>query len=281
MAKQKGERRIPKSGKGRLSFERGGKHAMDVQETLANELADQLAEKAVQVQETLAELADHQQIAERLEKEDRALITYLQQRYLDRKHIDHLVATLRIFRLRRALARLEAAEEGMRLVNELLTPDPLMSQLLGLIEQGQHATLTTDEIAGKPRLLDEQIARTKQHLQAIQSSLSISNGWIESSSPRRRHTREPARLYLRALRNRVKKNIPIPEDIRKGISPELAAAYEHGDDVPAHLQAEAYSIEHLGPYFFFRWREEDGHTYSICLSDITVQMPERFRQGRG
>jgi len=276
--KPQGERRIPKSGEGRLRFTRGDAHSLDVQMDEAQRLAALLTETAAPLTPLLAELEQHQQIGVRLAEEDQMLTEFLTARYKDRKHIDHIVATLRIFRIRRAQARLEAAQEALRLAGELLTPDPLVGQLVDLLQQLEpDASLNREELTGSPRLIDEQIEQTKAHLKAIQAALSRSNGWIEQQFVKRKHYRDAAVAYLRAL-GKQKRNTTIPEDVRKGVSRELAEVLRKGDKIPPELEEEAFYEEHLGPYFFFRWRE-DGHVYSICLSDITVEMPERFRVG--
>lgn len=269
--KPKGERRIPKSGEGRLRFVQGAKHALDIQMNEAENLSQRLAEEAKSILPTLAGLADFQQIAKRLADEDQELTAFLTARYSDRKHLDHIVATLRIFRLRRGLARLAAAKEALRLAGELLAPDPLVGQFVDLLSQEKPAdNLSREELTGSPRLLDKQLEQTKARLHAIQAALAGGNGWIEQQYVKKKRLTEAASMCALAFAD----GKPIPEGVQ--ISQELAAALRQGGEIPAHLYAEAYQERYLGPYLFYRWRE-DGHLYSICLSDVTVKMPERFR----
>src|SRR5713226_5477041 len=95
--KNLGERRIPLSGEGRLKFQQGGAHALDAQIDEAQRILAELADQAAQIPAMLSELAGHQQIAERLADEDLEFSTWLHARYRERKHQDHIVATLRIF----------------------------------------------------------------------------------------------------------------------------------------------------------------------------------------
>jgi hypothetical protein len=60
-------------------------------------------------------LEEFQQVPARLAKEDEALAAFLGEHYSDRKHVDHIRATLMIFRRKRALARLQAAESALLL----------------------------------------------------------------------------------------------------------------------------------------------------------------------
>ena len=120
--KHKPKRRIPESGEGRLRFQQGDPHALDVQLDEARNVNAQLGNTAAQLPELLTALEEFQQVPARLAAEDEALATFLGEYYSDRKHVDHIRATLMIFRRKRALARLQAAESALRLAQELLAP---------------------------------------------------------------------------------------------------------------------------------------------------------------
>lgn len=272
--KAKGERRIPVSVEGRLAFVQGNEHAMDVQIGLAHDLARQIADQAAQISPALAELAQFSEIGERLAHEDAELTTYLQARYADRKHVDHIVATLRIFRQRRALARLAAAQEALRLASELLAPDPIPGQLRELLEA--QTDPGTEAIAGSPKLLDGQLDQAKTHFQAIQAALSVGNGWIEHQVARRERVRPNVMAFVRALNDWQHRKIQMPEEIRASVSPELAFILLRRMEIPKHLEDQVFHKVEVGRYLFYRWKEA-GHAYAICLSDVSVEMPESFR----
>ncbi len=104
----------------------------------------------------------------RLAAEDEALAAFLGEHYSDRKHVDHIRATLMIFRRKRALARLQAAESALRLAQKLLAPDPLIPRLVELLQAGlgpvARAEIDREQLTGSPRLLDEQITQVKDRL---------------------------------------------------------------------------------------------------------------------
>ena len=131
--KRKTQRRIPESGEGRLRFQQGDPHALDVQLDEARNANAQLGVTAAQLPELLAALEEFQQVPTRLAAEDEALAAFLGEHYSDRKHVDHIRATLMIFRRKRALARLQAAESALRLAQKLLAPDPLIPRLVELL----------------------------------------------------------------------------------------------------------------------------------------------------
>jgi len=181
--KHKPKRRIPESGEGRLRFQQGDPHALDVQLDEARRVGEHLTVAAAHLPERLAALEEFQQVPERLAAEDDALATFLGEHYSGRKHVDHIQATLMIFRRKRALARLQAAESALRLAQELLAPDPLIPRLVELLQAGPGpvalAEIDREQLTGSPRLLDEQITLVKDRLREIQATLGQGNGWID------------------------------------------------------------------------------------------------------
>jgi hypothetical protein len=183
MEEAKKERRIPKSGEGRLRYQRGDPHALNVQTKEARRVAEQLSDAAQQVPELLAGLQEHQQVPERLVAEDEALAVFLLGHYAKRKHVDHIQETLLIFRRKRALARIQAAQVALALAQELLAPDPLIPDLIALLQAGSgpmfQAEVDRERLTGSPRLLDTQLVEVKERLHIIQAALTQGNGWIE------------------------------------------------------------------------------------------------------
>jgi hypothetical protein len=96
-----GKRRIPASSVGRLRFQQGDPHALDVQLDEARNVNEQLAATAAQLSELLAALGEFQQLPVRLAEEDEALARFLSEHYSDRKHVDHIRATLLILGYRK------------------------------------------------------------------------------------------------------------------------------------------------------------------------------------
>lgn len=281
--KPKAERRIEPSGEGRLSFERGDYHTLDVQLGEARTIGKELTTAAAQLPELLAQLVEYQQAPMRLAEEDEDLATFLGEHYADRKHVDHIQATLMIFRRKRTLARVQAAEAALRLAQELLAPDPLIPRLMDLLQAGSGPTTRADipreQLTGSPRLLDEQLDQVKTHLHEIQAALAQGNGWIEMQYVKRERVRLEVVKYVIALNKQRDDGTPVPEELEREMSPELATVIKQRREIPEHLEPEVYVTYSYGPYPFFRWREGKGPIYAISLADVTVEMPERFRMG--
>ena len=284
MEESEKKRRIPKSGEGRLRYQRGGPHALNVQTKEARRVAGQLAEAAQQVPDLLAGLQAYQQVPERLAAEDEALATFLIEHYADRKHVDHIQETLLIFRRKRALARIQAAQAAIALAQELLAPDPLIPDLIALLQAGSSPTIQAEvdreRLTGSPRLLDTQLVQVKDRLHTIQTALTQGNGWIEWQYVRRERVRPIVVRYVLALNRQRKDETPVPAELEREINPELAEIIQARANIPKHLEPLVYETISYGPYPFFRWREEGrGPIYAISLADVSVEMPERFRMG--
>jgi hypothetical protein len=281
--KRKIKRRIPESGEGRLRFQQGDPHALDVQLDEARNVNAQLVTTAAQLPELLTVLEEFQQMPTRLAAEDEALTTFLGEHYSDRKHVDHIRATLMIFRRKRALARLQAAESALRLAEELLAPDPLIPRLVELLQAGSgpvaRAEIDREQLTGSPRLLDEQLNQVKAHLCEIQAALGQGNGWIDIQYVRRERVRPIVVQYVIALNQQRDDGTPVPVELEREIDPELATVIQARKEIPEHLEPQVYETVSYGPYPFFRWREGKGPIYAISLADTSVEMPERFKMG--
>jgi len=279
----KAGRRIPPSGEGRLRFQQGDVHALDVQLDEARNVKEQLDTTAAQLPDLLASLEQFQQTPARLAEEDDALATFLGEHYSDRKHVEHIQATLMIFRRKRALARLLAAESALRLALELLAPDPLIPHLVELLQAGSgpvaHAEIDREQLTGSPRRLDEQLTHVKVRLREIQAAFSQSNGWIDIQYVRRERVRPIAVQYITALNKQREDGTPVPVELEREIDPELAAVIQARKEIPERLAPLVYETVSYGPYPFFRWREGKGPIYAVSLADTSVEVPERFKMG--
>src|SRR6266566_8853855 len=271
------QRRIPASGEGRLRFQQGDPHALDVQLDEARNVNAQLGNTAAQLPELLTALEEFHQVPARLAAEDEALATFLGEHYSDRKHVEHIRATLMIFRRKRALARLQAAESALRLAQELFAPDPLIPRLVELLQAGPgpvaRAEIDREQLTGSPRLLDEQINQVKDRLREIQAALGQGNGWIDIQYVRRERVRPIVVQYIIALNKQRDDGTPVPVELEHEIEPELAAVIQARKEIPEHLESQVYETVSYGPYPFFRWREGKGPIYAVSLADTSIEMP--------
>jgi hypothetical protein len=175
------ERRIERSTQGRISFRPGGKHPLDVQVKEARLVKEHLAEQLERFVEMLHALAPLEEIADRFEAEDEALHHYLAEHYQDYFHVDHLTATFLWLRRRRAIARLQAAQAALNLVQELLAPDSFVDGLLEMLRErnAEDVEVERDQLTGNAQATREQLAQYDAQLQAIRAAISRGNGWIE------------------------------------------------------------------------------------------------------
>lgn len=221
--KPKAERRIKPSGEGRLIFKQGDSHPLDVQFGEACAIGKELTATAAQLPELLAEMEEFQQVPARLAAEDEDLSTFLGEHYSDRKQVDHIQATLMIFRRKRALARIQAAAAALQLAQELLTSDPLIPRLIDLLQAGSGPTARAEvdraELAGSPRLLDKQLGQTKAHLHEIQAALTQSSGWIDVQYVKRERVKQEIVKYVLALNKQREDGTPVSEEIEREIDP--------------------------------------------------------------
>jgi hypothetical protein len=208
-------------------------------------------------------------VPERLEAEDETLATFLLEHYADRKHVDHIQETLLIFRRNRALARIQVAQVALSLAQELLAPDPLIPELIALLEAGSAPTIQAEvnreQLTGLPRLLDTQLAQVKERLHEIQVALSRGNGWIELQYVRRERVRSIVVRYVLALNQQREDGSPVPAALEPGSwSPELAAVIRARQEIPEHLEPLVYESITYGPYPFFSLARREQRA---CLRD--------------
>lgn len=281
--KPKAERRIKPSGEGRLIFKQGDSHTLDAQFGEARAIGKELTAAAAQLPELLAALEEFQQVPARLAAEDEDLSTFLGEHYSDRKHVDHIQATLMIFRRKRALARVQAAVAALQLAQELLAPDPLIPRLVDLLQAGPGAAARAEvdraELVGSPRLLDEQLDQAKIHLHEIQAALARSSGWIDVQYVKRERVKQEIIKYVLALNKEREDGTPVPEEVVREIDPVLANIIKQRREIPEELEPLVYETFSYGPYPFFRWREGKGPIYAISLADVTVEPPAWLRMG--
>ncbi len=269
------ERRIPISKEGRISFRPGKKHALDVQIKEARRAEEQMVELLEQFAEMLRALAPLDGLADRFEAEDEALRSYLAAHFQDYLHVDHLEATFLWLRRRRAMARLQAAQAALSLVQELLAPDPLVDELLNLLRERNPEEVDVDrgQLTGNAQAAREQLAQFETRLQEIRAAITRGNGWIERYFIRKSGWRPAVIELAYAFWHERKSGVPVPAELLAQVHPEIAECLRNNTAIPLRLKEEATQETSYGPYYKYRWREGDSPIYTISLGRLS-ERPE-------
>jgi hypothetical protein len=269
------ERRIKPSGEGRISFRPGRKHPLDVQFEEARRAKEQLAEQLERFAELLHGLAPLEEIADRFEAEDEALRHYLAEHYQDYFHVDHLTATFLWLRRRRAIARLQAAQAALSLVQELLAPDSFVDDLLEMLRERnpEDVEVDQDQLTGNAQATREQLAQYDAQLQAIRAAISRGNGWIEQFYVHKAGWKPEVIKLAYAFWQERKQGTPVPPEVQALVHPEIAECLRDRKPIPIRLKDEATQERSYGPYFKYRWREGTSPIYTISLGRIS-ERPE-------
>ena len=269
------ERRIERSGEGRISFRPGEKHPLDVQFKEARRAKEQLAEQLERFTEMLHALAPLEEIADRFEADDEALRHYLAEHYQDYFHVEHLTATFLWLRRRRAIARLQAAQAALDLVQELLAPDPFVDDLLEMVRERSPEEVEVDRahVTGNAQVVREQLTHYDVQLQVIRAALTRGNGWIEQFYIHKSGWRPEVVKLAYAFWQERKHGVPVPSEVLASVHPEIAACLREQKPIPLRLKEEATTETDYGPYFKYRWREGNSPIYTISLGRIS-ERPE-------
>ncbi len=269
------EHRIEPSGQGRISFRPGGKHPLDVQFKEARLAKEQLAEQLERFTELLHALAPLEEIAGRFEAEDEALRHYLAEHYQDYFHVDHIEATFLWLRRRRAIARLQAAQAALNLVQELLAPDPFVDDLLEMVRERSPEEVEADrgQLTGNAQGVREQLARFDARLQEIRAAITRGNGWIEQFYVHKPGWKPEILKLAYAFWQERKTGAPVPPEAFASVHPEIAECLRERKPIPLRLKEEATQEMSYGPYFKYRWREGNSPIYTISLGRVS-ERPE-------
>lgn len=269
------ERRIEPSGEGRISFRPGEKHPLDVQFEEARRAKAQLAEQLERFAEMLHALAPLEEVADRFEAEDEALRHYLAEHYQDYFHVDHIEATFLWLRRRRAIARLQAAQTALSLVQELLAPDPFVDELLDMMRERSPEEVEADrgQLTGNAQAVREQLVQFDARLQEIRAAITRGNGWIEQFYVHKPGWKPEIIKLAHAFWQERKQGIPVPSEILAQVHPEIAECLRERKPIPLRLKEEATQEMSYGPYFKYRWREGNSPIYTISLGRIS-ERPE-------
>ncbi len=136
------ERRIEIVKDGRMSFQPGTEHQMDVQFKEARQLREAIATELANVQALMVELSELDDPGAAIRREEEEVTNLLWALYGRRKHREHVVATFLVTRRRRQLQRLRAASAALAQARDFLTADAsMLPRLQQTIAQAQHLTL--------------------------------------------------------------------------------------------------------------------------------------------
>lgn len=270
------ERRIERSTQGRISFRPGGKHPLDVQVMEARLAKEQLAEQLERFTELLHPLAPLEKVADRFEAEDEALRQYLVERYQDYFHVDHIEATFLWLHRRRAIARLQAAQAALDLVQELLAPDTFVDDLLETLREHtpEDAEVDRAHVTGNAQVVREQLAHYDAQLQAIRAAITRGNGWIERFYVHKAGWKPEIIKLAYAFWQERKTGTPVSPELLAQVHPEIAACLRERKPIPLRLKEEATTETDYGPYYKYRWREGNSPIYTISLGRLSERTEE-------
>jgi hypothetical protein len=271
----KPERRIQPSGRGRISFRPGKEHPLDVQIEEASRAKEQLDEQLTHFAEALHSLAPLEAISSRIAAEDQALRHFLAEHYSDYFHQDHLEATFLLLRRRRILARLQAAQAALNLVQELLAPDPFVDDLLGMARERDPEDVEVDRahVTGDAQAVRERLAHYDTQLQGIRAAISRGNGWIERFYVRKSGFKPEILKLAYAFWKEREQGTPVPPEVLAKVHPEIADCLRERKPIPLRLKEEATTEMDYGPYYKYRWREGNSPIYTISLGRLS-ERPE-------
>jgi hypothetical protein len=269
------ERRIRPSREGRIRFRPGEGHPLDVQFDEARNALTQLDVQLDQFVRTLRDLASLEDIATRIAAEDQALRHFLAEHYRDFLHVDHIEATFLLLRRRRILARLQAAQTALNLVQELLAPDPFVGDLLEMLRERDPEDVEVDRahVTGNAQSVREQLAHYDTQLQGIRASISRGNGWIERFYVRKSGFKPEILKLAYAFWKEREQGMPVPPDVLAKVHPEIAECLRERKPIPLRLKEEATTEMDYGPYYKYRWREGNSPIYTISLGRLS-ERPE-------
>jgi hypothetical protein len=264
-------RRIPISKQGRIHFRPGGHHSLDVQFKEARFVKEHLAEQLERFVGMLHGLAPLAEVAKRIEAEDEALRHYLAEHYQDYFHVEHLTATFLWLRRRRAIARLQAAQAALSLVQELLTPDSFVDDLLEMLCERAPEDVEVDRahVIGNAQVVRELFTHYDAQLQAIRAALTRGNGWIERFYIRKATWKPEVVKLAYAFWQERKQGTPVSPEALAKVHPEIAECLRNRKPIPLRLKDEATQEMPYGPYFKYRWREGASPIYTISLGRIS------------
>jgi hypothetical protein len=120
------ERRIKPVVEGRMSFQPGNEHQMDVQFKEARGLREDIEAELASLEALMLELSHLDDPGEAIRREEKEITQLLWTLYGRRKHREHMLATFLVARRRRQLQRLRAASAALAQARDFLLADASM-----------------------------------------------------------------------------------------------------------------------------------------------------------
>jgi hypothetical protein len=259
-------RRIEEKRKGRVYWQPGEEHPLDILRDDLQQLKDQLpdllhqllatAQQTVtRLEEILSATGEGDDFIDSFSQGDRAVRLEIVNRFSDRKHLEHLLLAFSTQRHKRLLGRLQTIQAALTLANDLLAAEETLSQ--EFLATGTQSQEQEEEPLPKPkhsaptnltrgelrmRGLDEpltpivssvdqarQILRNfEAHLPDLRRQLATGQGWFEVFFVPKRHYKAAVIAYDEALEALRKHKTPIPPEIESAIHPEVARLIRAG-----------------------------------------------------
>jgi len=304
-------RRIEELRKGRLTWQPGDEHPLDILredlDQLKGQLPDLLHQLLETAQQTVTRLTTMLETTggsgtfiDSFSQAEHATRKIIVDRFSNRKHLEHLLLAFGVQRYKRLLGRLQTIQAALTLANNLLATEETLSQEFLLSwqqaqEKGEHEpkpATPTNLSKGELRVqgLDEPLAplvssvdqarqilrEFEAHLPDLRRQLATGNGWFEIFYVPKRHYKSAVIAYDEALQANRRYQTPIPPEIEAAIHPEVARLLQTGaTEFPKELRLEVYDIVYIGPYAKYRWHE-GKQTYTISLGLLDDYPPFPF-----
>lgn len=273
------ERKIARSGPGRLTWFPGMPHPLDIMFEEAAQMREAILQELARLTQTIAGLEQLPEPEGTLTDADIAAQGVIWERYGSKKHYEHLQAVLATIRRRRVLARVEAAQAALDLAADLLSQEETLAQeLLTSLEAGQQGHIasqrrrrSTDRerlpsYVGSPQAPLARLTRLDQRLDTIREVLTSGNGWFERFMVYKKHMKPEVRKLQRAFAKERSKGTPVDLELLLPVHPEVTRSLREGQKIPRELEEEAYYFTPHGPYLKYRWKEGNSpHLYTVAL----------------
>lgn len=306
-------RRIEKSITGRVYWQPGEEHPLDVLrddlQQLKGQLPDLLQQLLATAQQTvtrleeiLAATSDSDDFLYSFSQADRTARKIIVDRFSNRKHLEHLLLAWSCQRYKRMLGRLQTIQAALTLASDLLAAEETLSQ--EFLTTWQNTQEQEEEQEEKPRATHANLSRAELRVQGIDEplapvvsevdqarqllrdfearlpdlrrQLTTGQGWFEVFHVPKRHFKPTVVAYAKALQALEERKIPIPTEIEQAVHPEVRQLIQAGvSKFPKELRLEVYDIAYVGPYVKYRWTE-GKQTYTISLGLLDDYPPFPF-----
>lgn len=275
------QRRIPKSGKGRLKFIPGLPHVMDGEIQEARRLREQLLEELTQISKSIAALDQADDPGQEIGAEERALKQFLWQTYRDHKHRDHIPAVFLSLRRRRLITRLRAARVALEMASDLLEPDErILDELRAAVDYQQRvetiiASMRKPKAAALKVLGQDQddirVQLEAYEYQAREAASTIDHRHIYGDASDTKRQLERFDSQVRQMRGALTLGIGWFEQYyiyRIHLTREAKKYLARDEEIPPDVMK--YEGMVYGPYLKYRW-QEGGPEYTVQMGRIPAE----------